>query len=488
MSFSGNLEDVSVVDLLQFIRIGGRTGTLILTSGIDRAELGFHGGRIASATGPGTLRLGELLLAAGAIDLPTLDAALAHQAATSPHRTLGRILSDGGLAPEAMYLAVRRQIQDVVQQVVGWKQGAFEFAPEELKLMGDLASQPGEMVSAVELDTQSALLEALQILDESRRDAPPEPLPPPPPRVIEQASQPAAPAGRPRVQIVSRDLKLIESLSAALEGEGVQVARAALHEAGTSGPGEPPPVVLLDLRQAAIAVEAIAGVRRTRRRALVMAVVDSGVPVESTYRAGALVALPGDVDLWTTYLKTLLSSRDEQVPESPRLGMARLRRVFGDMRSGLLSTSISLSLMNVLAESVERCVLFLARGEFLVSLGAFGAGPGGRSLGQVTSGMRFDKGASPLLSACVEDGEARVGAVDDGTMPASFFARIAKPRTGQFAIFPVVGGQRVIALVYVDNGVSSRAIDDMDILELASAQAGLALENELLRREASRRS
>jgi hypothetical protein len=40
----------------------------------------------------------------------------------------------------------------------------------------------------------------------------------------------------------------------------------------------------------------------------------------------------------------------------------------------------------------------------------------------------------------------------------------------------------------VDNGVSSRAIDDMDILELASAQAGLALENELLRREASRRS
>ena len=49
-----------------------------------------------------------------------------------------------------------------------------------------------------------------------------------------------------------------------------------------------------------------------------------------------------------------------------------------------------------------------------------------------------------------------------------------------------MGGQRVIALVYVDNGVSDRAIGDLDVLELASAQAGLAFENELLRREASR--
>ena len=42
-----------------------------------------------------------------------------------------------------------------------------------------------------------------------------------------------------------------------------------------------------------------------------------------------------------------------------------------------------------------------------------------------------------------------------------------------------------IALVSADNGPSNRAIEELDILELAAAQAGLAFENELLRRQAA---
>ena len=60
-----------------------------------------------------------------------------------------------------------------------------------------------------------------------------------------------------------------------------------------------------------------------------------------------------------------------------------------------------------------------------------------------------------------------------------------RARSGECAIFPVMGGQRVIALVYADNGPSNRAIEELDILELAAAQAGLAFENELLRRQAT---
>ena len=44
----------------------------------------------------------------------------------------------------------------------------------------------------------------------------------------------------------------------------------------------------------------------------------------------------------------------------------------------------------------------------------------------------------------------------------------------------------MIALVYADNGPSNRPIEELDILELAAAQAGLALENELLRRQSPR--
>src|SRR5438094_254170 len=54
MSLSGNLQDVSVADAMQFIHLGGRTGTLTLLRGDVKAEIGFHQGRIVNASSPGT--------------------------------------------------------------------------------------------------------------------------------------------------------------------------------------------------------------------------------------------------------------------------------------------------------------------------------------------------------------------------------------------------------------------------------------------------
>ena len=81
------------------------------------------------------------------------------------------------------------------------------------------------------------------------------------------------------------------------------------------------------------------------------------------------------------------------------------------------------------------------------------------------------------------DGQVRASEFEEARFPPQFAEIVGKPRSGQCAIFPVLGGQRVIALIYADNGPSNRAIEELDILELAAAQAGLAFENELLRRQ-----
>jgi hypothetical protein len=44
----------------------------------------------------------------------------------------------------------------------------------------------------------------------------------------------------------------------------------------------------------------------------------------------------------------------------------------------------------------------------------------------------------------------------------------------------------VIAIVYADNGPVSRPLRDVDLLEVAAAQVGIAFENELLRRQLGR--
>ena len=95
MSLSGNLEDVSVADALQFIHLGGRTGTLTLTLGETRAEIGFHQGRIVNAWGPGSKRLGELLVDESVIDQATL---VGHGRAHGRARADGPATSSGGRA------------------------------------------------------------------------------------------------------------------------------------------------------------------------------------------------------------------------------------------------------------------------------------------------------------------------------------------------------------------------------------------------------
>jgi GAF domain-containing protein len=134
---------------------------------------------------------------------------------------------------------------------------------------------------------------------------------------------------------------------------------------------------------------------------------------------------------------------------------------------------------------VERAVLFLVGRDGLTVLGAFGNSPGGQPLAQLTRGVKLALTAKNALTDSLADGQVHAMPVAEAQLPEGFAALIGKPRSGECAIFPVTGGQRVIALVYADNGPSNRAIEELDILELAAAQAGLAFENELLRRQAA---
>ena len=61
MSISGNLLDVSIADVMQFVHLGGRTGTLVIESQGRRGEVCFHRGRIINAWLPDSKKLGDLL-------------------------------------------------------------------------------------------------------------------------------------------------------------------------------------------------------------------------------------------------------------------------------------------------------------------------------------------------------------------------------------------------------------------------------------------
>src|SRR5262249_57139828 len=93
--------------------------------------------------------------------------------------------------------------------------------------------------------------------------------------------------------------------------------------------------------------------------------------------------------------------------EAPRSGVARLRRVFGDLRSGLISATVALNLMHIISESVERAVLFLVKRDQLVALGAFGSDPNGHPLAERTRALKLPLEGDNALIRSLETGEVQ---------------------------------------------------------------------------------
>ena len=67
MSISGSLADIAVVDLLQFVHMSQRSGTLRLDSSRGSARISFQRGRIASAWSPSSLSVVKHLVDRGVL-------------------------------------------------------------------------------------------------------------------------------------------------------------------------------------------------------------------------------------------------------------------------------------------------------------------------------------------------------------------------------------------------------------------------------------
>lgn len=546
MSISGNLVDVTVADVMQFVHLGGRTGTLSMKRSDQRAEVGFHRGRIISAWTPESKRLGDLLLEIGAIEETVLMEALARQDREVPKVSLGKILVlMGAVTKDQLRDAIADQIEHTIYDLVTWTSGEFDFALNELRPVDDIAVYPGDVLPDINLNTQILVLEALRIFDEKNRDlarseaendssdeiVTAEAVSTSPvhdendvalerlvsgsaeegvteesageDRAAEERADDASSqargrlfgegkrASKARFQIVSQDKSLIETLREQIPEDEAALATVALWDSGLTLPGESPPVVLLDLRDGAIEFSDFESYCRGRANASILAIASSPASAKRLYEAGALAAVPPESEAIRACLASVLRSRsgrariaNEQFETNA--GFAKLRRVVADLRSGLMSATVALSLMQVISESVERAVMFVVRGDRLMALGAFGTGADGTSLAQATQRLEIPLNSRNALCEAISDGRARSLEFDEADLPTEFTERVGRPRTGQIVLFPVLGSRNVNSVVYTDNGRLSREIEEIEILELAAAQVGVAFENEVLRRRMDR--
>lgn len=376
---SGNLLDIAFPDLLQFLHMSGRSGTLYLERDGETAHISFHAGRIASAWCPNTITVVEYLHEAGRLDTEGLDRARAIHEAEPERRTLGEVLlSIAAIRPEELREAVIYKIEQTVYELVSWRRGDFRFVVEEVRYDEELLFAPEDIIPRVELDTQVVLMEALRLLDERVRD--------------------------------SRPLR----------------AEAARAIAASEARAE---------------------------------------PVPTQFRPAAAPA-----------------SRDVIARDT----IAGVRRLLREIRSGEDGSRMSVNLMAFVAQLADRAVLLSVRRDHLVALTAFGRAADRARLADATRGLRLVFETSGSIALCFDAGCAAPLDWDCDEIPQGLRMILGRPATGHGALFPMMSTRRKIAVLYADQGDKADAALDLDVLELATGQFGLAIENEILRRQLDR--
>ncbi len=506
MSISGSLEDVAVGDVLQFIHLGKRTGTLELERDGGHARFGFHEGALVAAQAPGAPRLGELLVEKGLVDATALSAVMARQANASPRRSLGRMLVEEGLLRRTdLESVVRLQLELAVEQVIRWERGNFDFALDEIRPLDEIGAEPFDVEEAsalAPLAPNVVLLEAARIFDERDRLGAA--------KSLGEASDDAfdglideegETSAGPVLRVLSPDREFIRQLRSAV-GSQATLRRVTLARASDQAEEGDTDILLVDVRADALDAELLGALHEARPEARLVVLVDSNAAMQIAYRHGVVAAVPAELETVRACLANLLETATVRGIEGVggvgaaggagsagmagrgEPGLRRLQRVFGDLKSGLASATVALNLMQLVSESYERAVIFLVKRDRLAPLGAFGfTGSGGPLASAV---RRLEIRPSGLLQEALATSQVRTATFQSANLPIDLAATLGQPAYDQVVVFPVAGSERVIAAVYADNGDTPRPLRDVELLEVAAEQVGIAFENELLRRQLGR--
>ena len=178
MSFGGQLETLDLSALLQTLSVGVASGRLTLTRLERHAVLVLRGGRVVYVTGGATVEtLAGRLLRQGLVEEKQLVTALERQHDGSGYRRLGEVLVEMGLLAEGtLQMVVRQRMQELVGELLAWRDGFFRFEPAKDGSQSDVEVDLGDFVLAAGLPPQELLMRAVTALDHGDLAR----LPPPP--------------------------------------------------------------------------------------------------------------------------------------------------------------------------------------------------------------------------------------------------------------------------------------------------------------------
>ncbi len=132
MAITGNLETMSLAELLQWLANGRQTGTLIVNNGSVEKKIFIRDGAVLSSSSSDPRGfLGHFLVSKGVISEDDLAKAMAIQ--SEQGKLLGEILVEGGaIEQEMLDHMLRLKAEENIYDLFAWEDGNFDFLDDEL--------------------------------------------------------------------------------------------------------------------------------------------------------------------------------------------------------------------------------------------------------------------------------------------------------------------------------------------------------------------
>lgn len=540
MSLVGNLEDLSLPDILQIVSLSRKSGILTIEKKDQQGRIFIREGKVIQTVSPRSGRtLGEILSARGLIREEDLKKALATQASGEKKELLGSILISMGLIrQEVLEKVVQEQIEESIVYFLSWREGTFSFELSNIESRGEVSVDPHAFILEKGIDTQWLVLEGTRLMDERSRAG----------TGTEEASAPSAgeeggeggtPEGRAAVVLVDDDPIFRDLVKERLTRLNYRVVACEGSDEGIKAAEEfsPafPPTVITDIvyptsdgRGFLGGLELIEKLNKSRPEIPVIAVTaypDENVRSKTAeFGASHFLVKPsgtGNVEeeekaffdglaAALAEVGGLEGAPDKEKEEAPdrsereglieaidekksalavgennlseagldRDEMALLQDMMRELQDPRATSEIGLLILRFAAELLNRAVLFIVKGGRAVGLGGFGIeGPGS------VRGISIPLDKPSFLGEVVQRRGPCRGPVVHTEWNVKLMEGLGGKTPAEAIAIPLVAGGRVRVVLYGDNLPADQPLPRTEALEIFLVQAGLTLERVLLEKK-----
>lgn len=159
---------------------------------------------------------------------------------------------------------------------------------------------------------------------------------------------------------------------------------------------------------------------------------------------------------------------------------ALLKQLINELSSPDDISQVSLTVLRVAAEYLERGVLFILGEDSFVALAGFGKTGDDVEMTRRARQVRIPRSEPSVLRDVVESQSAHRGKLQRTAANIELIEKLGVVRPTQVIVIPIMNRGEVIGLLYGDNAETHGPLESVEGLEIFLAQSGFALENAVI--------